>query len=154
MPWCTGTKRHVIFSGDKIELLTYDEEELEVVSCVLLYKDVMKNFEEQMEEIIEKFQKMENGELKEEYESYLGDKIYISMKPKYNNILLTKYDIEEENDAVYEIVDVYFAFKLSDFKIFLKEWSEKTKHFSLHEMVSTCSPKTPCSEKSCYNCKM
>ena len=143
------SKEAVLFYSDGIWLVTYngvhyEEGWWDYERCIFLYPKVLKNFEEQMNEIKEKLEQMKNGELEKEYESYLGDRIFIFLDPRYNNVLFTKYAKEEEDGDIYELLEEHFVFTLYEFMNFLKAWNESTNHIALHEVITNCSPKHPC----------
>ena len=65
---------------------------------------------------------------------------------KYNSLV---------NDVVVSIENLpCFTFTMKDLTDLLKEWIHIEKHMNIKEMIATRSPKKPCAEKTCCNCKL
>ena len=141
-------KRVVKCFTNAMAFFTYNDEERDEERTIVLDRNVLKNFEEQMDEIQEKVEQMKNGVLKTDYESYIGNKIFIHLDPRYKNVQFLKYDADDG------IVEEHFIFELSDFERFLEKWNESRENLSLDSVKISCSPKHPCAEKTCYNCKL
>ena len=121
---------------------------------VILNKEIAKNMGEKMEEIEKKVEEMKNGKLEETYEIYIGNGYFFCLHPSCAIGEIVKYN-SVVNDAIISVENLpCYTFTMKDLRSLLKEWPDIEKHMNIKEMTTMCSPKKPCAEKTCYNCKM
>ena len=131
---------------DALVLLTVSEDDQTVESRIVLSPNVMKNLDERMHEIMEKFLLMQNGELEQNYEVYIGDRTFVTLEPSYGFVVFAKYGSDFFPDS--------FVFNTKQFAEFNKEWAANVAHMKIHELQTFCSPLHPCAHDGCFNCKI
>ena len=131
---------------DALVLLTVSENDQTVESSIVLYPNVMKNLDERMDDIMEKLLLMQNDELEQIYEVYIGDRTFVTLDPTYGFVVFAKY----ENDFLADS----FVFNTKQFAEFNKEWVANVAHMKIHELQTSCSPLHPCAHDGCFNCKI
>ena len=129
---------------DALVLLTVSEDET-VEGSIVLQPNVMKNLDERMDDIMEKFLLMQNDELDQIYEVYIGDRTFVTLDPTYGFVVFAKYESDFLADS--------FVFNTKQFVEFIKEWTANVAHMKIHELQTSCSPLHPCAHDGCFNCK-
>ena len=85
-------KSFALCFDDALVLVTVHDGVENIESRIILYCNVIKNLEEQMNDIIANFQQMKNDGLEEIYKVYVGDGTYVSLSPIYEEVIFTKYE--------------------------------------------------------------
>ena len=135
---------------DGLVLVTVDygwgkEEE----SRMILYRNVLKNLEERLKDIVAKLEEMKNDKLEEMYRVYIGGRIYVILDPICKEVIFREYESIDR-----DCLKTSFIFNMNDFEKFLTEWPVNVDHMKMSEMHTSCSPLHPCIDDGCLNCKM
>lgn len=145
-------KSLVVCYEDALVLLTITEDDENVENSIILYRDTVQNLNDRINEVIAKYVEMQEDKLKEVYELYIGDRTFLTLDPRYQYAVFTKYEKDESGN--FDFLENSFIFSMQNFLRFLEEWEANVKHMQIHDMQSTCSPMYPCIEDACINCKM
>ena len=126
----------------------------EIGNPVILHKAIIKNMGEKITEIEQKVNELKTGKLEETYEIYIGNGYFFCLHPSCSAGQIVKYN-SVVKDVIVSIENLpCFTFTMKDLTDLLNEWSDIEKHMKIEEMKTTCTPKQPCEEKTCYNCKL
>ena len=121
---------------------------------ITLSRSTVKNFYDKLGEIREKVEELSQDALEDEYNIYLGQRIYLILDPMYKCVSLRKFYTKANNKNCISPGYPGFTFKLEEFSKFCIEFAEIEKVMSLSKLETTCNPDQPCSDEACNNCKM